>query len=84
MRLRRKITLAFFGISSLVSLLLALVLYRFIEGKLEDDLRDGTLLTRSVLSRAAGQGVFHRRAAYTPTSTAFWIRLDPEIVVPTQ
>jgi class 3 adenylate cyclase len=39
-RLRRKITLAFFGISSLVSLLLALVLYRFIEGKLEDDLRD--------------------------------------------
>ncbi len=40
MRLRRKITLAFFGISSLVSLLLALVLYRFIEHKLEDDLRD--------------------------------------------
>jgi class 3 adenylate cyclase/HAMP domain-containing protein len=39
-RLRRKITLAFFGISSLVSLLLALMLYRFIEGKLEDDLRD--------------------------------------------
>ena len=40
MRLRRKITFAFFGISSLVSILLALVLYRFLEGRLADDLRD--------------------------------------------
>ncbi len=39
-RLRRKITVAFFGVSSLVSVLLALFLYRFIEGKLAEDLRD--------------------------------------------
>ena len=40
MRLRRKITLAFFGVSSLVSVLLALVLYRFLESKLAADLHD--------------------------------------------
>jgi class 3 adenylate cyclase len=39
MRLRRKITVAFFLVSSVVSLLLALFLYRFIEGQLRDDLR---------------------------------------------
>lgn len=39
MRLRRKITLAFFLVSSLVSVLLALVLYRFIERQLAEDLR---------------------------------------------
>lgn len=38
-RLRRKITFAFFGVSTLVSVLLALVLYRFIESALESDLR---------------------------------------------
>lgn len=40
MRLRRKITIAFFGVSSLVSLLLALFLYRFVATELEQDLRD--------------------------------------------
>ncbi len=40
MRLRRKITVAFFGVSSLVSVLLALFLYRFVERQLEADLRD--------------------------------------------
>ena len=40
MRLRRKITVAFFGVSSLVSVLLALFLYRFLERKLADDLHD--------------------------------------------
>ncbi|MDB4963658.1 MAG: family 3 adenylate cyclase [Myxococcales bacterium] len=40
MRLRRKITFAFFGVSSLVAVLLAVFLYRFIEGRLGDDLRD--------------------------------------------
>ena len=40
MRLRRKITFAFFGVSSLVSVLLALFLYRFVERQLEADLRD--------------------------------------------
>ncbi len=39
MRLRRKITVAFFLVSSLVSLLLALFLYRFVERQLGDDLR---------------------------------------------
>jgi len=34
MRLRRKITIAFFLVSSLVSLLLALFLYRFVERQL--------------------------------------------------
>ena len=39
MRLRRKITVAFFAVSSLVSVLLALFLYRFVEAQLESDLR---------------------------------------------
>jgi class 3 adenylate cyclase/HAMP domain-containing protein len=37
-RLRRKITIAFFGVSSLVSVVLALFLYRFVETKLGDEL----------------------------------------------
>ncbi len=40
MRLRRKITIAFFGVSSLVLVVLALFLYRFVERKLESELRD--------------------------------------------
>lgn len=40
MRLRRKITIAFFGVSSLVLIVLALFLYRFVERKLESELRD--------------------------------------------
>ncbi|NVB85350.1 MAG: HAMP domain-containing protein [Kofleriaceae bacterium] len=39
MRLRRKITIAFFLVSSLVSVLLALFLYRFIERQLASELR---------------------------------------------
>jgi class 3 adenylate cyclase/HAMP domain-containing protein len=39
MRLRRKLTLAFFLVSALVSLVLALFLYRFIERSLEGELR---------------------------------------------
>jgi len=39
MRLRRKITVAFFLVSSLVSLLLAVFLYRFVERQLKDELR---------------------------------------------
>ncbi len=39
MRLRRKITVAFFLVSSLVSVLLALFLYRFIERQLASELR---------------------------------------------
>ncbi len=40
MRLRRKITLAFFLVSSLVSVLLAVFLYRFIQHQLEREVRD--------------------------------------------
>ena len=40
MRLRRKITIAFFLVSSLVSVLLALFLYRFIERQLAEELRN--------------------------------------------
>ena len=40
MRLRRKITVAFFGVSSLVLVVLAVFLYRFVERKLESELRD--------------------------------------------
>ena len=40
MRLRRKITLAFFLVSSLVSVLLAVFLYRFIERQLGAEVRD--------------------------------------------
>ncbi|MBK9036828.1 MAG: HAMP domain-containing protein [Myxococcales bacterium] len=39
MRLRRKITVAFFLVSALVSLLLALFLYRFVERQLRTELR---------------------------------------------
>ncbi|MDQ3340430.1 MAG: HAMP domain-containing protein [Myxococcota bacterium] len=40
MRLRRKLTIAFFGVSSVLSVLLALFLYRFVERQLKADLRD--------------------------------------------
>ena len=43
MRLRRKITVAFFLVSSLVSILLALFLYRFIERQLATELRSKLL-----------------------------------------
>ncbi|HSD86524.1 MAG TPA: adenylate/guanylate cyclase domain-containing protein [Kofleriaceae bacterium] len=43
MRLRRKITIAFFLVSSLVSILLALFLYRFIERQLQAELRSKLL-----------------------------------------
>jgi len=39
-RLRRKITIAFFLVSSLVSVVLAVFLYRFIDRQLADDVRD--------------------------------------------
>jgi class 3 adenylate cyclase len=39
-RLRRKLTVAFFGVSSLLSVLLALFLYRLVERQLKEDLRD--------------------------------------------
>ena len=40
MRLRSKLTIAFFGVSSLLSVLLALFLYRFVERQLSHEYRD--------------------------------------------
>jgi class 3 adenylate cyclase len=57
MRLRRKITLAFFLVSTLVSLLLAMFLYRFVERQLGTELRtrlrDVTLVGAHAVDRAA-------------------------------
>lgn len=57
MRLRRKLTVAFFGVSSVLSVLLALALYRFLERQMEDDLRDRlrdvTHIGSHVIDRAA-------------------------------
>jgi class 3 adenylate cyclase len=59
MRLRRKITIAFFLVSSLVSLLLAVFLYRFVEdqlrGELRARLRDITHLASKNIDPAAYQ-----------------------------
>ncbi len=57
MRLRRKLTIAFFGVSSVLSVLLALFLYRFVERQLKSDLRDRlrdiTLIGAHVVDRGA-------------------------------
>ena len=59
MRLRRKLTLAFFLVSALVSLVLALFLYRFVEtaltGELRARLRDVAYLGAHTIDRAAYQ-----------------------------
>jgi class 3 adenylate cyclase len=56
-RLRRKLTIAFFGVSSLLSVLLALFLYRFVERQLADEyrarLRDVTHVGAHVIDKAA-------------------------------
>ena len=43
MRLRRKITISFFGVSAALSIVFALFLYRFVERQLEAELRDRLL-----------------------------------------
>lgn len=57
MRLRRKLTIAFFGVSSLLSVLLALFLYRFVERQLaeeyKDRLRDVTHVGVHAIDKAA-------------------------------
>ena len=57
MRLRRKLTLAFFMVSALVSLVLALVMYRFIDrsltGELRARLRDVAYLGAHLVDRPA-------------------------------
>ncbi len=65
MRLRRKLTIAFFGVSSLLSVLLALFLYRFVERQLtaeyRDRLRDVTQVGRHAIDLAAYQRLLAKR-----------------------
>ncbi|CAN5833731.1 hypothetical protein BH11MYX3_BH11MYX3_36620 [soil metagenome] len=63
MRLRRKITFAFFGVSSLVSVLLALFLYRFVERQLAADLRDRLRDLTHVGSHAIDTAAYQTLAA---------------------
>jgi len=68
MRLRRKLTMAFFGVSSLLSVLLAVFLYRFVEralgAELRDRLRDITYVGSHLVDRAA----YERLAVQANTS----------------
>ncbi len=65
MRLRRKLTIAFFGVSSLLSVLLALFLYRFVETQMttqyRDRLRDVTQVGRHAIDVAAYRRLLDRR-----------------------
>ena len=63
MRLRRKITIAFFGVSSLVSVVLALFLYRFVESKLGDELSHRLRDITHVGSHAVDAGAVRELAA---------------------
>ena len=60
MRLRRKITIAFFLVSSLVSILIALFLYRFIESQLAAELRS-KLLDMAHIGAAQVDGPAYQR-----------------------
>jgi class 3 adenylate cyclase len=64
-RLRGKLTIAFFGVSSLLSVLLALFLYRFVERQLtaeyRDRLRDVTQVGRHAIDLAAYKRLLARR-----------------------
>ena len=70
MRLRRKLTLAFFLVSALVSLVLALVLYRFIDraltGELRARLRDVAYLGAHLVDRPAYARGHVRRSHQAP------------------
>lgn len=65
MRLRRKLTIAFFGVSSLLSVLLALFLYRFVETQMtaqyRDRLRDITKVGRHSIDLAAYRRLLDKR-----------------------
>ncbi len=65
MRLRRKLTIAFFGVSSVLSVLLALFLYRFVETQMTDQyrdrLRDVTQVGRHVIDVAAYRRLLDKR-----------------------
>lgn len=63
MRLRRKITIAFFLVSSLVSVLLALFLYRFIESQLQSELRSKLLDMAHIGAAEVDQAAYQRLVA---------------------
>jgi class 3 adenylate cyclase len=66
-KLRRKITIAFFLVSSAVSVLLAVFLYRFIKHELADDVR-GRLKDMAHLGAAeVEQGSYHELVAHLGT-----------------
>ena len=60
MRLRRKLTIAFFGVSSLLSVLLALFLYRFIERQLGAELRGKLKDITHIGTYAVDHGAYQR------------------------
>jgi class 3 adenylate cyclase len=62
-RLRTKLSIAFFGVSSLLSVLLALFLYRFIERQLTDDLRNHLKDITHVGARNIDLAAFRRLTA---------------------
>ncbi len=65
MRLRRKITVAFFLVSSLVSVLLALFLYRFVERQLRSDLRSRLRDIAHIGASGIDPAAYDRLAAQT-------------------
>jgi class 3 adenylate cyclase len=62
-RLRRKLTVAFFGVSSLLSVLFALFSYRFVERQLERELRDRLRDIAQLGSRMIALEAYQRLAA---------------------
>ncbi len=85
MRLRPKITVAFFVVSSLVSLLLAFFLYRFIEDHLGDEiherLRDITQLGSQVVDRTAFTRLRDKLGELDAPTTAAAERSDDYVLV---
>ena len=63
MRLRRKLTLAFFLVSALVSLVLALVLYRFIDHSLRGELRSRLRAVAYLGAQTIDRGAYERLRA---------------------
>lgn len=69
MKLRRKLTIAFFGVSSLLSILFALFSYRFIERQLEGDLRARLRDIAQLGSRMISADAYRRLAAQQGLAT---------------
>jgi hypothetical protein len=64
-RLRRKITVAFFLVSTLVSVVLAVFLYRFVERQLETELRDQLRSIAHLGARTIDTAAYRRLTART-------------------